>query len=130
MPTFDDSATTTAPPEEVWKALYDPSRFPEWWVGIETIELGDAGSFTMYPEGYPDFPMPQIIDTVRGDRRVTISCQVSDIVFEWVLEELDQGGTRIAIHVDIPEAEAHRLDGQREQVHAALERLAALTAAA
>jgi uncharacterized protein YndB with AHSA1/START domain len=129
MPTFDDSASTSGPPEEVWKALYDPSRFPEWWVGIETVELGEPGSFTMYPEGYPDFPMPQVIDTVRGDRRVTISCQVSDLVFEWRLEELDGGGTRIAVHVEIPEAEAHRLDGQREAVHAALERLAALAAA-
>ena len=25
-----------APVEEVWKLLYDPARFPEWWEGIET----------------------------------------------------------------------------------------------
>jgi uncharacterized protein YndB with AHSA1/START domain len=129
MPTFDDTATTPAPPEDVWKALYDPARFVEWWVGLERVEPGEEGSFTIYPAGYPDFPMPQVIETVRGDRRVTISCQVSDLVFEWRLEELDAGGTRIAVHVEIPEAEAHRLDGQREAIHASLEQLAALAAA-
>jgi uncharacterized protein YndB with AHSA1/START domain len=127
MPTFDDTATTAAPPEEVWKALYDPSRFPEWWVGVETVERERDGTYTMYPEGYPDFPMSQVIDTVRADRRVTISCQVSDLVFEWHLEELEAGGTRIAVHVEIPDAEAHRLDGEREAIHASLERLAELT---
>ena len=113
MPGFDDSATTPAAPEEVWKALYDPARFPEWWTGVETVEPGDAGSYTMYPDGYPDFPMLQAISTARADGRVTVSCQVSDLVFEWRLEEDPGGGTRIGVHVEIPETEAHRLDGQR-----------------
>ena len=47
---------------------------------------------------------------------MTVSCQVSDLVFEWRLEEEPGGGTRIAVHVEIPEAEAHRLDGQRAAV--------------
>ncbi|MEA2479715.1 MAG: hypothetical protein QOJ07_1637, partial [Thermoleophilaceae bacterium] len=38
MPEFQDSAVSTAPPEEVWKALYDPSRFPDWWAGVGSIE--------------------------------------------------------------------------------------------
>ncbi len=29
MPSFQRSATAAAPPEEVWKVLYDPTRFPE-----------------------------------------------------------------------------------------------------
>jgi uncharacterized protein YndB with AHSA1/START domain len=128
MPTFDDAADTPAPPEEVWKALYDPARFPEWWTGVETVESGDGGAFTMYPDGYPDFPMPQTIQTTRADGRVTISCQVSDLVFEWRLSELPGGGTRIAVHVEIPDAEAHRLDGQRARIHDSLSRLAALVA--
>jgi uncharacterized protein YndB with AHSA1/START domain len=129
MPTFEDATTTTAPPEEVWKALYDPSRFPSWWAGLATVEPGGEGSFTIYPDGYPDFPMLQLIDTVQSDRRVTISCQVSDLVFEWRLEELPEGGTRIAVHVDIPDAEAHRLENQRAVIHDSLGRLAALVAA-
>jgi uncharacterized protein YndB with AHSA1/START domain len=126
MPTFDDVASTPAPPEEVWKALYDPARFPEWWSGIETVEPGDGGGFTMYPDGYPDFPMPQTIQSAHADGRVTVSCQVSDLVFEWRLSELPGGGTRIAVHVDVPDAEAHRLDGQRAAIRESLARLAAL----
>jgi uncharacterized protein YndB with AHSA1/START domain len=126
MPTFDDAASTTAPPEDVWKALYDPARFPEWWSGVATVEPGRDGGYTMYPDGYPDFPMPQTIRTADG--RVTVSCQVSDLVFEWRLSELPDGGTRIAVHVDIPDAEAHRLDGQRARIHDSLMRLAALAA--
>ncbi len=126
MPTFDDTATTSAPPEAVWKALYDPARFPEWWAGVETVEPRGQGAFTMYPEGYPDFPMPQTIRSARDDGRVTISCQVSDLVFEWRLSELADGGTRIAVHVDVPDAEAHRLDGQRAAIRESLARLAAL----
>jgi uncharacterized protein YndB with AHSA1/START domain len=126
VPTFDDTAVTSAPAEEVWKALYDPARFPEWWVGIEAVEPGAGDGYTMYPAGYPDFPMPQTIRTAPADGRVTISCQVSDLVFEWRLSELPDGGTRIAVHVDVPDAEAHRLDGQRAAIGASLARLAAL----
>ena len=39
MPSFHDTATSPAPPEEVWKLLYDPSRFPDWWAGIGTVEV-------------------------------------------------------------------------------------------
>ena len=101
MPKFDDSATTGAPVEEVWKLLYDPSRFPEWWEGVETVEL-ETGGFTMYPRGYPDFPMPH---TMRADGgRLTISCLTSDLQFEWRLEPTAADGTRISVHVEIPEA--------------------------
>ena len=43
MPTFDDATTTTAPAEEVWKALYDPARFPQRWTGVAMVERGDDG---------------------------------------------------------------------------------------
>ena len=127
MPTFDDATATSAPVEEVWKLLYDPARFPDWWEGVETVTPpADEGDFTMYPAGYPDFPMPQ---TLRAERdTVTISCLVSDLVFEWRLEALADG-TRIAVHVEIPEAEAHRLDTQRGAVSASLRSLATLAEA-
>ena len=128
MPTFDDATATSAPVEEVWKLLYDPARFPDWWEGIETVTPpADEGDFTMYPAGYPDFPMPH---TLRADGHgVTISCLTSDLVFEWRLEALPDG-TRIAVHVEIPDAEAHRLDTQRGVVSASLRSLAALAEAA
>jgi uncharacterized protein YndB with AHSA1/START domain len=128
MPHFEDSLDAPAPPEEVWKLLYDPSRFPEWWAGMETVTPGEGGEFTMYPDGYPDFPMPQQLQSSQDDGMVKISCLVSDLVFEWRLEEAD-GGTRISVEVDIPEQEAHRLDRQRDGIAQSLANLAALAGA-
>ena len=127
MPSFHDTATSAAPPEEVWKLLYDPSRFPDWWAGIGTVDVSNAGEYTMYPEGYPDFPMAQLLDTQRDQQRVTVSCLVSDLRFEWRLE-LAGDGTRITVDVEIPESEAQRLDGQREVISKSLRRLAELAA--
>jgi uncharacterized protein YndB with AHSA1/START domain len=127
MPSFRDAAVSAGPPEEVWKLLYDPSRFPEWWTGIETVRVDRPGEYTMFPDGYPDFPMAQLLDSRREDHRVTVSCLVSDLRFEWRLEPAGEG-TRIAVEVEIPEAEAHRLEGQREMISSSLRRLAELAA--
>jgi uncharacterized protein YndB with AHSA1/START domain len=130
MPSFHDSADAMAAPEEVWKLLYDPARFPDWWAGIGTVEVGEEdGSYTMYPEGYPDFPMAQLLDTAREQQRVTVSCLVSDLRFEWGLEPLEDGhGTRITVDVEIPEEEAARLDSQRDAIRRSLANLAELSA--
>ena len=136
MPSFQRSLSAAAPPEEVWKVLYDPSRFPEWWVGFETVELktlsadpGEPVSYTMYLTGYPDFPMPQQLQATRERQSIVISCLVSDLSFDWRLEPLDGGrATRISVHVDIPPAEAHRLASQRDIIDASLTRLADLAA--
>ena len=92
MPSFHDSATSAAAPEEVWKLLYDPSRFPDWWAGIGNVEVEGTGEYTMYPDGYPDFPMAQLLETERHEQRVTVSCLVSDLRFDWGLEAVDGGG--------------------------------------
>ena len=128
MPAFDDSATAAAPVEEVWKLLYDPARMVEWWEGIERVDPTGDGEITIYPEGYPDFPMPQELRTASDGRGLTISCLVSYLVFEWRLEPLDDG-TRISVRVEIPEEEAHRLEAQRAGVSASLRSLAALATA-
>jgi uncharacterized protein YndB with AHSA1/START domain len=127
MPSFHDTATSPAPPEDVWKLLYDPSRFPDWWAGIATVEVTRDGEYTMYPDGYPDFPMAQILDTRRTEHRVTVSCLVSDLRFEWRLEATGDG-TLIAVDVEIPESEAHRLDTQREVISTSVKNLAHLAA--
>jgi uncharacterized protein YndB with AHSA1/START domain len=134
MPSFADTARSAAPPEEVWKLLYDPSRYAEWLVGVGSVEdtrLDGNGRkhYTVYPEGYPDFPMPQLVESEREGERVVISCQVSDLRFEWRLEP-DQGGTRIDVLVDIPEKEAARLDDQRDLIRSSLVRLAEVAAVA
>ena len=125
MPEFEEHARSDAPPENVWKLLYDPDRFPDWWAGVGSVEPGQAGAYTMYPEGYPEFPMPQQL-RVSGSG-VTISCLVSDLVFEWRLAPLDGGAaTNITVHVKIPETEAHRLAVQQDVISRSLSRLAAL----
>ena len=58
--------------------------------------------------------MPQAMRTAADGRGLTISCLVSYLVFEWRLEPLDPG-TRIRVHVEIPEEEAHRLETQRAE---------------
>jgi uncharacterized protein YndB with AHSA1/START domain len=129
MPIFTLTATAAAPVEEVWKLLYDPARFPQWWAGIETVRRGEGGDYTIWPTGYPDFPMPQRMRSARSDARVTISCLVSDLEFRWQLSDLD-GATGIEVMVELPDAEAHRLPVQRELLTASLAELARLAAAA
>jgi uncharacterized protein YndB with AHSA1/START domain len=135
MPSFRDSITAAAPPEEVWKILYDPARFPEWLAGVETVEPGaesadpDAAiGFTIYPARRPDFPMPHRLQAVSEDRRVVISCLITDLLSVWQLEPLEGGtATRISVHVDIPASRGgHYVDTEREVIAVSLSRLATL----
>jgi uncharacterized protein YndB with AHSA1/START domain len=131
MQTFDQSIVSSAAPEEVWKLLYDPARFPEWWAGIGSVTTGGGtGDYTMFPDGYPDFPMPQALETSQENGSVKISCLVSDLCFEWRLRLSGTGtGTEISVHVEIPDTEAHRLDTQRDIISTSLTHLADLAAA-
>jgi uncharacterized protein YndB with AHSA1/START domain len=132
VPEFEDSLITAAPPLEVWRILYDPLRFAEWWSGFERVTAGDArggaGDVTLWPEGYPDFALPQRVESHADEQRVVVSCTVSDLLFEWRLVPAD-GGTRITVSVGIPPAEAAREETQRAVVRASLRRLAELAAA-
>ena len=131
MPGFTLSGYTPAPVEEVWKLLFDPTRFPEWWSGVETVHTEGPDRYVMWPDGYPDFPMPQELRSDLSGRSVTVSCLVSDLVFAYRLTPLTEGdGTEIAVHVELPEEEAHRLDSQRAVVRDSLAALAALAATA
>ena len=128
MHEFDQSITSPAAPEEVWKLLYDPARFPEWWEGVGSVETEDSiHGYTMFPAGYPDFPMPQALETSRDNGSVKISCLVSDLRFDWRLSPSGTG-TQISVHVGIPEREAHRVDAQREVIRQSLTRLADIAA--
>jgi len=126
MPEFALSAQCRAPVEEVWKLLFDPARFPDWWVGVETVRTGAPGEFTLWPAGYPDFPMPQKLRVDQANERVTVSCQVLDIQVTWQLTEAVGGGTSIHVTASLPDREAHRLDGQHQVIEESLRRLAAL----
>jgi uncharacterized protein YndB with AHSA1/START domain len=132
VPRFDDSVVTRASARTVWKILYDPMRFPEWWSGIERAAAGDArggdADVTLWPDGYPDFALPQRVESHAEDHRVVVSCTVSDLQFDWRLEPVD-GGTRVSVHVDIPDAEAAREQRQRDVVALSLRQLAGLAEA-
>jgi uncharacterized protein YndB with AHSA1/START domain len=128
MPSFSLTSHADAPLEDIWKLLHDPSRFPEWMAGVETVEVGDprtAGTpYTMWPEGYPDFPMAQRLQVTASG--VTISCLVSDLVFRWTLSDGPGGGTTIGVEVELPESESHRLADQQRLVADSLTRIASL----
>ena len=129
MPRFALTAECRASVEEVWKLLFDPARFPDWWAGIETVHKDAPDEFTQWPTGYPEFPMPQKLRVDEANERVMVSCQVSDIDFVWQLAE-DGPGTAIHVQVSLPEQEAHRLDGQHRAIEESLRRLVVLAEAA
>ena len=121
MASFDDSAETTAGPQDVFKLLYDPGQFPRWW-GCMQIEGNPP------PSKHPDFGLPRVVSSSRDGERVTISCALADIVFDWRLERLAQGGTRIAVHVEVPDAYTLDLDGQKAVIGMSLRQLADVAA--
>jgi hypothetical protein len=121
MASIHEQAETVATAEEVFKLLYDPRQFPRWW-GCMQIEGNPA------PSKHPDFGLPRVLSSNRSDGRVTVSCSLADIVFEWRLEELPERGTRIAVHVDVPDAYRLDLDGQRAVVGMSLRQLADVAA--
>jgi uncharacterized protein YndB with AHSA1/START domain len=129
MPTFALTTHAPAPVEEVWKLLHDPARFPEWWDGVETVATGADGDYTIWPAGYPDFPMAQRLRSERGDGRVTVSCLVSDLLYRWRLRKSGEA-TDIDLEVEIPDREAHRLPDQRRTLERSLANLADLAARA
>lgn len=129
MPDFSERSDCAAPPEEVWKLLHDPERFPDWWVGTERVEPGEDGAVTRYLDGWPDFPMPTSVSSRREGGAIVISCLRSDIVHEWTLVP-SPAGCGIAVLVRIPEEEAARLDPVRAEVRASLARLVEVAEAA
>lgn len=58
---------------------------------------------------------------------MAISCLVSNLRFEWHLKPAGSG-TEISVHVEIPDAEAHRLFTQQDIIHRSLHSLATLAA--
>ena len=80
---FDDTAQR--PVEEVWKLLYDPSRFPGWWDGRGDGRARgrDGGRLHAVPRGLSR--LPDAAGRAHGGdgRTVTISCLVSDLEFAW-----------------------------------------------
>jgi uncharacterized protein YndB with AHSA1/START domain len=128
MPSLTVTGRADAAVEEVWKLLFDPTAFPRWWVGHETVRSDSADSYTAWQVGYPDFPMPQKLRADRAGGRVTISCQVSNIDFAWQLTAVDET-TLIEVQAIFPDSEAHRVEAQRQILTESIARLARLAEA-
>ena len=126
MPRIDYTAVCRAPAVEVFKLLHDPSRIADWWAGTERVESDAEGGVTRYASEFPDFAYPLAV--ARGDGAVTISCLLSDIVYEWRLTP-HADGCAIVVRVDLPEAEAAREGAQRAEVGGSLENLVSLAEA-
>jgi uncharacterized protein YndB with AHSA1/START domain len=123
MPDFELREECDAPAPEVFKLLWDPTRYPDWWAGTDRVDT-ERGGVTRYNAQWPDFAYPTRVTPLRPGA-VRISCLLSDIEHEWRLEPRATG-CAVAVRVTIPDAEAHRADAQRAEVAASLASLVAL----
>jgi hypothetical protein len=94
-------------------------------MGVATVRVDAQDEYTVWPDGMPDFPMPQIMRTDRVNGRVLMSCQVTDIDFAWQLAE-DGDGTGITLRVTAAEPKAPVLAEKRPSLAASVVALAAL----
>lgn len=118
------STTTATPPEEVWKLLHDPAHFAAWWHGVaDTRDYGGGRVLFHRDDGAV---MPSLFTTDGG--RVVVSCLELDVRYEWGLEALDDGGTRVTARCTLPEHEAAREQTYRAAVATSLRALAAMAA--
>ena len=115
-------AACAAPPREVWKLLYDPVRFAQWWPGWERIEPGEGSALTHYDARWPDFAYPATVSSDPSTGRVVVSCLLSDIVHTWSIDPCGSG-CRIIVVVTIPAAEAGRAADTADVVRQALSAL-------
>jgi uncharacterized protein YndB with AHSA1/START domain len=118
VPAFTERRTCGAPAEEVWKLLYDPARYPEWWTGTDAVER-DGDGVVRHSDG---LVWPTTVDARRVDEKVVISCVLTDITFRWTLLPRPPG-CLVDLHVDIPDREAERLGMQRSAMGDAIGRL-------
>lgn len=124
--TYQITATkmTGAPPEEVWKLLYDASRFGSWWEGVRRTEPDAHGRLVFHRAD--GAALPSILTRDRGAGRITVSCLALDVRYEWLLAPLENGGTRITSRCTLPEHEAARHEIYRAAIAQSLRRLAKL----
>jgi hypothetical protein len=126
MVEYRAEANCGAPARAVWKLLYDPRRFAEWWPGWERVEAGTDGSLTHYDARWPDFAYPTSVTTDPTGNRIVVSCMLSDIVHTWAITPRPAGCLLTVVMV-IPDAEAGRAD---EAITTASTALATLVARA
>jgi hypothetical protein len=120
---FEDSARSEAPPEEVWKILYDPR-------GSRSGGKGWRRRVHTPARRLSQMQIPNRLEVQDAGSAVVISCLLHDFVYDWRLEPLDGGqATQISVHVAIPDEKVEPFEEfQRVMVRASVRRLAEVAA--
>ena len=131
MPVIEAEALVAAPAEEVFKVLHDPTRHPEWWVGLDTIEdvsgQDDVLRFSVRSRDYPGARLEQLQEPLPGGG-IVMTCLRYGIRFRWRL--IPEGdATRVHAHVEIPDDSRELTDAYRTKIPASLQRLTTLVTA-
>ena len=128
MPVIEAEALVAAPAEEVFKVLHDPTRHPEWWVGVDTVEgvhrQDDALRFWVDSRDYPGVRLEQRQTPLAGGG-IVMTCVQHGIHFRWRLVP-EGDATRVQAHVEIPDHSRELTEGYRAKIPASLERLTTL----
>jgi hypothetical protein len=128
MPVIEAEALVAAPAEEVFKILHDPTRHPEWWVGVDAVERvrrqDDALRFSVDSSDHPGTRLEQRQEQLAGGG-IVMTCLQYGIRFRWRLSP-EGDATRVYAHVEIPERSRELADGYRVKIPASLERLTTL----
>ena len=129
MPGFELNTDCRAPVEEVWKLLFDPDRFLDWWAGIEAVRKDAPGQFTLWPPATPTSRCRKSCGPTRPTGGSSSPARSSPSI--WSGSSPKAGtGTSIHLNVTAPESQAHRLDRQRQLIEESLRRLTTLAEAA
>lgn len=124
MIAIEESMLCHAPPLHVWKLLYDPARFSEWWSGVQRSEPSRDGA-NFYLGEQREGPFAMHIATARESSRILIRCMATDDLYTWTLEPHPEG-CRVRVRVEVAANEAERAQARHDSLLASLPKLAAV----
>lgn len=95
-------ATVDGNPEEVWEAINDPTAFPEWRPGVESVEVTTEGPDgpTRWIERSRNGVLPLAVEARDPPERLVLRIDGDDLPFggTWTYELGPHGeGTRVTI---------------------------------
>jgi hypothetical protein len=120
---FEETVVCRAPALQVWKLLHDPTRFPEWWVGITRSQPTADGAVVQH-SAWEHGDLPLFVTATRDSPGVVIRCPATGRVYSWALEP-HPDGCRVRVRVEVPDGQYEQLRLRRETMLATLPQLAA-----
>jgi Polyketide cyclase / dehydrase and lipid transport len=132
MPIVEAEALVAAPAEEVFKVLHDPTRHPEWWLGLDAIEgvrqQDEELRFAVLSQDFPGDRLEQRQEPLPGGGGIVMTCLQYGVRYRWRLVP-EGDATRIHAQVEIPDRRRELTDAYRVKIPASLQRLTALVTA-